>query len=155
MKLAGADLFHLGYPTIMRRMFEHPEELLEIYRRVKELGVKTSLDLTLIEEDCDVAHTDWKKLFQKLLPSVDFFVPSAEEICFLIDKERYHEWIERASGRVFDRGARHRERYYAAGRQASSMGSRVRADKMRCQRIVPKDRGKFRNAGRMAGQRTV
>ena len=37
MKIAGADLFHLGYPTIMRRMFEHPEELLEIYRRVKEL----------------------------------------------------------------------------------------------------------------------
>ena len=98
-EIAGADLFHLGYPTIMRRMFEHPEELLEIYRRVKELGVKTSLDLTLIEEDCDAAHTDWKKLFQKLLPSVDFSVPSAEEICFLIDKERYHEWIERASGR--------------------------------------------------------
>lgn len=97
-EIAGADLFHLGYPTIMRKMFEHPEELLEIYRRIKELGVKTSLDLTLIEEDSDAAKTDWKELFQNLLPYVDFFVPSAEEICFLTDRKRYHEWMDRASG---------------------------------------------------------
>lgn len=96
--IAEADLFHLGYPTIMRRMFEHPDELLEIFRKVKELGVKTSLDLTAIEEDSDAAKADWPGLFQRLLPKVDFFVPSAEEICFLIDRNRYYKWMERASG---------------------------------------------------------
>lgn len=97
-EIAQADLFHLGYPTIMRRMFVHPEELLEIYGRVKELGVKTSLDLTAIEEDSDAAKADWPSLFQKLLPMVDYFVPSAEEICFLIDRDMYNQWTERAAG---------------------------------------------------------
>ncbi|MBS7009001.1 carbohydrate kinase family protein [Anaerostipes sp.] len=97
-EIAQADLFHLGYPTIMRRMFEHPDELVEIFSRVKELGVKTSLDLTAIEEDSDAAKADWPALLQELLPKVDFFVPSAEEICFLIDRDRYDQWMERASG---------------------------------------------------------
>ena len=29
-------------------------------------------------------------------PEVDFFVPSMEELCFMLDRPRYESWIERA-----------------------------------------------------------
>ena len=30
------------------------------------------------------------------MPYVDFFVPSVEELCFMLDRERFNEWKERA-----------------------------------------------------------
>ena len=30
---------------------------------------------------------------------MDYFVPSAEELCFLADRARYEEWLDRAAGR--------------------------------------------------------
>ena len=32
------------------------------------------------------------------MPYVDFFVPSVEELCYMLDKERFQEWQERAAG---------------------------------------------------------
>lgn len=41
-----ARVFHMGYPTTMKKMYENDgEELIRTYRRVKELGVTTSLDI--------------------------------------------------------------------------------------------------------------
>ena len=37
-----------------------------------------------------------------VMPSVDFFVPSAEELCCLIDPPRYAEWTRRAQARGVD-----------------------------------------------------
>ena len=34
-----------------------------------------------------------------MIPLVDFFVPSVEELCFMLDRERFQEWQERAAGR--------------------------------------------------------
>lgn len=94
-----ADLFHFGYPTIMKRLYENPEELIAIFKKCKELHTLTSLDLAAITEGTEAAKVDWCEIFKQLLPYVDYFVPSVEEICFLIDRNRYHEWEERAQGR--------------------------------------------------------
>ena len=93
-----ADLFHFGYPTIMKRMYQNPEELVEIFKKAKEAGAQTSLDLAAVEEGSEGAMADWKAISQKLLPYVDYFVPSAEELCALIDRPRYKEWMQRAAG---------------------------------------------------------
>lgn len=93
-----ADLFHFGYPTIMKKMYQNPEELIAIFKKAKELGTTTSLDLAAVEDGTEAALVDWKDIFQKLLSYVDYFVPSAEEICALIDHPRYTEWMERANG---------------------------------------------------------
>lgn len=93
-----ADLFHFGYPTIMRQMYEKPEELIAMYRKAKESGTKTSLDLAAVTETSEAARVDWPEVFKELLPYVDYFVPSVEELCFLIDRERCHEWNRRANG---------------------------------------------------------
>lgn len=94
-----ADLFHFGYPSIMRQMYlEDGKELKEIFQKVYHMGVVTSLDMAAIDPASEAAKQDWKKILTNVLPYVDFFVPSIEEICFMIDPQRYYTWVERADG---------------------------------------------------------
>lgn len=98
-KIAGADFFHFGYPPIMRHMYaDGGEELTEIFRRVKEMGLITSLDMAAVDPDSEAGKADWAAILQKVLPYVDYFVPSAEELCFMVDRPRYVDWLRRAGG---------------------------------------------------------
>jgi len=88
--LDGAALFHFGYPPIMRKMFENDgDELVSIFRRVKGKGIATSLDLAAVDPDSQAGMADWEKILSRVLPYVDFFVPSFEELCFMLDRPRY------------------------------------------------------------------
>ena len=81
----NADLFHFGYPPLMRRMYENAgAELVELFRRVKELGLATSLDMAAIDPTSAAAKVNWRKLLTELLPYVDFFLPSIEELCVML-----------------------------------------------------------------------
>lgn len=98
--VAEAALFHFGYPPLMRNMYiQDGEEMVKILRKVKSFQTATSLDMAFIDSESEAGKTDWKKWLEKVLPYVDFFVPSAEEICNILDKERYKEWCLRADGR--------------------------------------------------------
>ena len=35
-------------------------------------------------------------ILERVMTYVDFFVPSVEELCFMLDRERFNEWKERA-----------------------------------------------------------
>jgi sugar/nucleoside kinase (ribokinase family) len=97
--LADASLFHFGYPTLMKSMYcDGGREFVKLFRKAKSCGVATSLDLAAIDPESEAAKADWKKILSKVLPYVDFFVPSAEELCFILNKPLYHEWTERANG---------------------------------------------------------
>jgi sugar/nucleoside kinase (ribokinase family) len=88
--VAKARLFHLGYPPYMRRLYANGgHELVSIYRRVKELGVTTALDMALPDPAGPSGQVDWPALLAKLLPYVDLFLPSAEELCFMLDRPAY------------------------------------------------------------------
>ena len=88
--LDGAELFHFGYPSVMRSMYEEDgAELVKLFRRVKAHGIATSLDFCAIDPTSPAGHADWTAILQRLLPYVDFFVPSFEELCFMLDRERY------------------------------------------------------------------
>ncbi|WP_077609972.1 carbohydrate kinase family protein [Clostridium sp. Marseille-P2415] len=96
-KVAGAAHFHFGYPTLMRRFYQNGgEELAELFRRVKELGLTTSLDLAAVDPDSEAAGCDWKHILASVLPYVDFFVPSIEELGYLLDRKIYDKWQEKA-----------------------------------------------------------
>ncbi len=98
--LENCALFHFGYPTLMRRMYEEEgEELRKILRKARDAGAATSLDFAMVNEDTDAGRACWEKILEKALPSVDFFVPSVEELCFMLDKERFTQWQQRAGGR--------------------------------------------------------
>lgn len=97
--LKEAALFHFGYPTLMRSMYENDgAELLAVFKKVKSCGCATSLDLSAVDASSDAGKADWEKILSDVLPYVDFFVPSIEELCFMLDRECFSEWQDRAVG---------------------------------------------------------
>lgn len=98
-EIAKADLFHFGYPPIMRNMYlDNGKELVRIFQKIHESGVLTSLDLAAIDPSSEAAQQNWEEILRQVLPYVDFFVPSIEELCMMIAPETYAKWLERANG---------------------------------------------------------
>ena len=98
-KVEEAAWFHFGYPPIMRSMYEKEgEELVNVLRHAKAAGAATSLDMAAVDPNSDAGRQDWKRILEKTLPFVDFFCPSIEELCFMLDRQRFYEWKERAGG---------------------------------------------------------
>lgn len=94
-----ARLFHFGYPPLMKRMFENDgEELVKIFKRVKELGVTTSLDMSLPDASSESGKADWEKILSKLIPYVDIYIPSVEETMFMISRGDFDELNSNADG---------------------------------------------------------
>lgn len=98
--LEEADLFHFGYPPLMRSMYERDgEELLKLMKRAKEYDTATSLDFAAIDEDTEAGRAEWRLILERVIPHVDILVPSVEELCYMLDRQRFREWQERAAGR--------------------------------------------------------
>ena len=98
-KIREASLFHFGYPPLMRRMYENDgEELVRLFQDVKSLGVATSLDMAGVDGDSEAGGVNWNYILKRVVPYVDFFLPSAEELCYMMDRDRYNEWVARAQG---------------------------------------------------------
>lgn len=105
--LGEAALFHFGYPPLMKSMFaDVGEELLKLMKRAKEAGAATSLDMAAVDPESEAGEADWERILERVIPYIDFFVPSAEELCYMLDKERFKEWQKRAGGKditeIFD-----------------------------------------------------
>jgi len=95
-----ASLFHFGYPPLMKRLYENQgAELVRIFKKVKELGLVTSLDMAAVDAESEAGKADWFGILKNLLPFVDFFVPSAEELGFMLDRGLYEDWLIRANGK--------------------------------------------------------
>lgn len=85
-----ADLFHFGYPPIMKHMYQNEgDELATIFRRVKATGITTSLDMAFPDPASEGGQVNWRRILQKTLPSVDIFVPSIEEILFMLRRDTF------------------------------------------------------------------
>ena len=98
--LEEAALFHFGYPPLMKSMFRnHGEELIKTMKKAKDCGTSTSLDFASVDPDSEAGRADWKQILKKVIPYVDFLVPSVEELCFMLDRQRFDEWKERAGER--------------------------------------------------------
>ncbi len=90
--LAEAHLFHFGYPPIMRLMYEeNGAELVAVFQQAKATGVTTSLDMALPDPASPSGQVDWREILQQTLPYVDLFLPSIEEILFMLRRELYEE----------------------------------------------------------------
>ena len=98
--LEETAMFHFGYPPLMAAMYEeNGAQLVEMMKWVKAAGAATSLDLAAVDTDSAAGREDWGSILRRVLPYIDFFVPSAEELCYMIDRKRFDEWRERAAGR--------------------------------------------------------
>jgi sugar/nucleoside kinase (ribokinase family) len=94
-----AALIHFGYPPLMAAMYrDKGAELADLFARAHRLGISTSLDMAAVDENGKAGQICWEKLLERVIPQVDFFLPSAEELCFMLDRTRFCEWKDRAGG---------------------------------------------------------
>ena len=85
-----ACLLHFGYPPLMKSIYENNgAELKKIFVRAKEHGLLTSLDMAAVSPDTEAGRLDWIAFLSEVLPYTDYFVPSFEEICFMLDRNLY------------------------------------------------------------------
>ncbi len=88
--LDGVGLFHFGYPPLMRQMYRNDgRELEKLLTKVKEKCIATSLDLAKPDPESEAGKVDWISVLKRILPYVDIFQPSLDEILFMVDRERY------------------------------------------------------------------
>jgi sugar/nucleoside kinase (ribokinase family) len=89
-RLAGARLFHFGYPPLMARFMERDgEELADLLRRAKATGITTSLDMVMPDPGSRSGRVDWPRILAATLPYVDIFMPSLEETLFMLRRETF------------------------------------------------------------------
>jgi len=78
--LKSARLLHFGYPPLMRRMTERSgAELAGLYRKAKDSGITTSLDMCMPDPHGYAGTVDWPAVISAALPYVDIYMPSLEE----------------------------------------------------------------------------
>ena len=95
----NCDLFHFGYPPVMKRMYENDGgELAEIFRRIKDMGLTVSLDMALPDPSSSAGKANWRKILANALPYVDTFLPSIEEIAFMLDRNLFEKRSDQAKG---------------------------------------------------------
>jgi len=88
-------LFHLGYPPLMRCLYENSgEQLVRIYKKAKELGAITSLDVSLPDPNSPSGRVDWSIILRNALPYVDIFLPSAQELLYMLDRDKFFKLLE-------------------------------------------------------------
>ncbi len=97
--VAQARHFHFGYPPIMRSMFSNDgADLTAIFRQAKATGATTSLDMSLPDPNTASGRADWRGILQRTLPYVDIFLPSGEELLFMLHRQTYDEMHASAAG---------------------------------------------------------
>lgn len=85
----NASHFHFGYPPLMKKMYSGSgAHLAVLLKRAKNQGLTTSLDMSAIDPDGPAGSVRWDKILENVLPFVDFFVPSFEELCFMLDPKK-------------------------------------------------------------------
>ncbi len=85
--VAEADAFYFGYPPLLRRIYEDGGVgFAELLEKVKKLGLTTVLDMAMPDPETAAGRSDWRAFLARVLPQVDFFMPSLEEVCFMLGK---------------------------------------------------------------------
>ena len=91
-ELEDTAIFHFGYPPIMRSMYsDNGAELVKVMAKAKNAGCITSLDMAMADPESEAGKADWPSILKKVLPLTDIFVPSFEEMLFMLDRTRYEE----------------------------------------------------------------
>jgi sugar/nucleoside kinase (ribokinase family) len=86
--MAGVRLFHFGYPSIMQEMYaDDGAQTVDLFRRARATGATTSLDMAYPDPNSPAGRVNWPAILPKLLPHVDIFLPSIEEILAMLRRD--------------------------------------------------------------------
>jgi sugar/nucleoside kinase (ribokinase family) len=96
---SSCDLFHFGYPPLMRRFYlAGGDELVKAFKQMKQLGLTTSLDMALPDPSSESGQANWQMILKNVLPYVDIFLPSIEEIAFMLNRTLFEQRRNEAKG---------------------------------------------------------
>ncbi len=85
-----SKLMLFGYPPWMAKLYENKGyELTKILKKTKELGTTTVLDLSLPDVNSRAGQIDWQAILNDWVPLTDIMVPSAEEIFYFLNKDKF------------------------------------------------------------------
>jgi sugar/nucleoside kinase (ribokinase family) len=105
--LSGAAMLHFGYPPLMEKIWSDGGAALErLLARARAHGARTSLDMSLPDPKSPSGKIDWNAFLARVLPLVDFFVPSVEELLFMTDRPLYESLAARGGGESIVRDVR-------------------------------------------------
>ena len=91
--LANAKIFHFGYPPLLPGFVKNNGQgLTEVFQRAKATGIATSLDMTLPDPHSDTGRADWRYILTRTLPYVDIFLPTIDEILYMLRRDDYERW---------------------------------------------------------------
>jgi sugar/nucleoside kinase (ribokinase family) len=92
-----ARIFHLGYPPLLPALtVDEGAPLASLYQAVQAQGVLTSLDMAHPDPNGASGRVNWREVLRRTLPYVDVFVPSIEELLFMLRRADYDRWGGRA-----------------------------------------------------------
>ncbi len=101
---AAPKLVHVGYPTLMRRMYlDGGKELVKLLSGLRQAGVVVTLDVSFPDPASESGKQDWREILAGALPYVDLFMPNIEESMFLLERERFTELGVTTAEEVFAR----------------------------------------------------
>ncbi len=89
-KLRDADIFHFGYPPLMRAIYaDNGEGLAGLLQALCKQGTVTSLDMARPDPDSDAGKVDWAGFLDLVLEHTGVFLPSVDELLFMIDRDNF------------------------------------------------------------------
>ena len=98
---ARAKIFHLGYPPLLPLLSANDgDELVIVMQNMAERGVVTSMDMTVPDPKGANGLVNWERLLQRTLPYTDIFIPSIEEILFMLRRADFDLWGHQWSAHV-------------------------------------------------------
>jgi sugar/nucleoside kinase (ribokinase family) len=88
-----ARIFHFGYPPLLPRLIDDDgAELVQIFQKAKAAGAVTSMDMVVPDPNARSGQVNWRSILEKTLPFVDIFLPSIEEILFMLRHADHDAW---------------------------------------------------------------
>jgi sugar/nucleoside kinase (ribokinase family) len=95
-KIKSSRIFHFGYPPLMQKFYENDgKELVKMFQRIREMKIITSLDMAMPDPESPAGRVDWFKFFKNVLPMVDIFMPSIDELLYMLNPEKFYKISEK------------------------------------------------------------
>lgn len=84
-EMNGIRLLHFGYPPLLRESYRNNgSDTKALFAAAKRRGITTSLDMSLPSPGAEAAAIDWQAWLDNVLPEVDVFLPSLDELVFML-----------------------------------------------------------------------
>jgi sugar/nucleoside kinase (ribokinase family) len=100
LELVGrARWLHFGYPPLMQGVFSDGGRALAAqFERIQRAGVLVSLDMAMPDANTVSGEVNWRDWLTTVLPYVDLFAPSFDEILWMLQRDLFDRLASRAQG---------------------------------------------------------